>query len=185
MTQSAEPANVLESPAAPVGVAARVGAVVEWTLGILLIGVVAINVLGASGRYFLSYGIVGADELMVFVLIFVVMGGAVLALARRQHISINLLPSYARGRWRSALFVVHDLVALAATAYVAKASWSFVDRIAGLDTRSMALGLPMTIPHSAVFAGFAGMAIVALFCLLRDGRDLIVAAPDTAAEAGR
>lgn len=175
MTGSAEHANALEPRAAPVGLVARIGTIAERGLGALLIGVVAVNVVGASGRYFFSYGILGADELMVYVMILVVMGGAVLALARRQHISINLLPSYAHGRRRIALYVVHDLVALVATAYVARASWFFVERIGRLGTESMALGLPMTIPHSAVFAGFAGMAIVALVCLARDMRDLLAA----------
>lgn len=169
---------IVEPGQAPAGVAARAGTIVEWTMGLLLIGVVAVNVVNAGGRYLLSYTVTGADELMVYALIFVVMTGAVLALARRQHINVNLLPSYAAGRWRYALFILQDLVALAATAYAAKASWVFVQRIARLDTKSMALGIPMTIPHSAVLAGFAGMAIVALVCLFRDIRAFAVNAPE-------
>ncbi len=157
---------------APVGglfrLAGRTGQIAEWLLGALLLFVVAVNVVNASGRYLFGYRVVGADELMVYTIIFVVMGGAVLGLARRDHININLVPSYVSGRTRVLLFLIHDLAAFAATAYAARASWDFVERIARLDTRSMALGLPMTIPHGAVFAGFVGMAVVAAFLILRD-----------------
>lgn len=185
MAGSADTANAVEPTQASTGVTARVGTAVEWVLGLLLIGVVAINVINASGRYLFSHAVTGADELMVYAIIFVVMGGAVLALARRQHININLLPSYVRGRWRHALFIVHDLVAIAVTGYAAQASWTFVQRIARVDTKSMALGIPMTIPHSAVLAGFVGMAVVAAACLLRDIRALTLNASDAVAEARR
>ncbi|MEQ9691617.1 MAG: TRAP transporter small permease, partial [Bauldia litoralis] len=68
----------------------------------------------------------------------------------------------------------NDLAALAATVYAANASWLYVERIARLDTRSMALGLPMTIPHSAVLAGFVGMALVAAILLVRDAHAFAV-----------
>ena len=151
----------------------RVGTVAEWVFGILLLAVVAINVVNASGRYIFSYRVVGADELMVYTIILVVMGGAVLALARGEHISVNLVPSYARGRWRPAVLVLHDLTALAAAGYTAAASWAYVTKIARLGTRSMALGIPMAIPHAAVLAGFAGMTVVAFVLLVRDVRALV------------
>lgn len=185
MARRAKTTNAVEPSRASIGVAARTNSLVEWVLGLMLIGVVVINVINASGRYLFSTAITGADELMVYVIIFVVMGGAVLALARRRHININLLPSYMRGRWRHALFAVHDLVAVAVTAYAAHASWTFVQRIARVDTKSMALGIPMVIPHSAVLAGFVGMAIVAAVCLLRDVRAFASNTPESLAEAGQ
>ncbi|MEQ8701381.1 MAG: TRAP transporter small permease [Bauldia litoralis] len=174
MARPADHASTIEGREAIAGAAARIGSAAEWLLGVLLIVVVAINVVNASGRYLFSYSVVGADELMVYTIILVVMAGAVLALARRDHINVNLVPSYARGRWRHALHVINDLAALAATVYAANASWLYVERIARLDTRSMALGLPMTIPHSAVLAGFVGMALVAAVLLVRDGHAFAV-----------
>jgi len=185
MAAPAAPARIVDKPEASAGAAARVGNAVEWAMGLLLIGVVAVNVVNAAGRYLFSQAITGADELMVYALIFVVMAGAVLALAGRQHINVNVLPAYATGRRRYALYILHDLIALAATAYTAQASWAYVERIARLDTRSMALGIPMTIPHAAVLAGFAGMAIVALVCLIRDVRAFAANAPEPQSESGR
>lgn len=150
------------------GAGARLGRAIDWTMGCILITVVAINVVNATGRHLFSYSVTGADELMVYLIILLVMAGAVRALAQRQHININLLPSYAHGRSRIALHILHDLIALIVTLYTAVASWSYVAKIMRLETTSMSLGIPMSIPHSMVFLGFAGMAAVALVCLLRD-----------------
>ena len=147
---------------------ARAGTAVEWVLGMTLIGVVVLNVANATGRYLFSAAINGADEAMVFVMIFVVMTGAVLALARRSHIGVDLLPTWLTGRRLRALYVLHDLVALGATAFAAWASWGFVTRLARLGTTSMMLGIPMTIPHTVVLLGFAGMAAVSVVLLVRD-----------------
>jgi TRAP-type C4-dicarboxylate transport system permease small subunit len=154
-----------------------VATALERALGILLIAVVAINIVNATGRYLLSYAFTGADEVMVFVMIYVVMGGAVLSLAQRKHININLLPSYARGRARHALYAIHDLVALGASLFAVYASWLFVARIARLGTTSMTLGIPMIIPHAAILLGFGAMAVVALFVFVRDIRALLADEP--------
>lgn len=145
----------------------RLQTVVEWAMGLVLIAVVFINVINATGRHIFSLSVTGTDELMVYLVILIVMAGAVMALLRRDHINVNLLPSYIGGRWRTVLFIFHDLIALAATLYTAQASWAFVQKISLLDTRSMSLGIPMTIPHTIVFLGFAGMALVAFVSLAR------------------
>ena len=68
----------------------HLGSAVEWVLGLVLIGVVLINVVNATGRYLFSASMTGADELMVFIMIFVVMVGAVLALAGRRQYLLEL-----------------------------------------------------------------------------------------------
>lgn len=161
-------------PTPPVsGAGTRLGRVIDWAMGLLLIAVVAINVANAAGRHLFSFSVTGADELMVYLVILLVMAGAVRALAQREHININLLPSYTHGRSRIALHILHDIIALAATLYTARASWTFVEKIMRLETTSMSLGIPMSIPHSMVFLGFVGMAVVALICLVRDIQALI------------
>lgn len=159
-----------------------IGTGVEMLLGVVLIAVVLINVANAAGRYLLRTSLTGTDEIMVFSMVFIVVVGAVLALARRSHIAIDLLPTYASARMKLALYVVHDLVALAATGYAAWASWSFVKKLARIGTESMTLGIPMTIPHSALLAGFVGMAVVSAVYLVRDA---IALATLLAAGSGR
>jgi TRAP-type transport system small permease protein len=172
MSRTAPPINAdLPADAAPAGSVRQLTAI-EWVLGIVLIAVVLLNVVNAAGRYFLSFSFTGADEAMVYLIIAVVMGGTVLSLARRSHINVDLLPSYLSGQRRQYLYIVHDLVALGATVFATYASFGFTTRIARLGTTSMTLEIPMIIPHGMVLIGFAGMALVALFSLVRDVRAL-------------
>lgn len=147
------------------------GAAREITLSLLGLGllfVVAVNFLNAVARHVLGVAPVGMDELMVYVVIWVVMIGAILSLVGRSHINVNLLPLSLRGRGRHLLHVVHDLAALVACGFGTHASWQFIGRIHQLDMRSMGLGLPMAIPHGAVLVGLAGLTLAAAVLLLRD-----------------
>jgi TRAP-type transport system small permease protein len=140
----------------------------HWVLGLAMLAIVAINVINATGRYMLGFSMTGADELMVYTMVWMVMAGAVLSLASRDHISVNLVPSYATGRTLHLLHVVHDLAAAFSCALATYASYGFVTKIAAFGTRSMGLGLPMVIPHAALLAGFAALTLTALALLVRD-----------------
>ncbi|MFC3226783.1 TRAP transporter small permease [Marinibaculum pumilum] len=157
---------------------------VRGLLGIVLLAMVLLNVANAAGRYLFAASITGADEILVFAMIFLVILGAVLALALRSHIALELLPSHLKGRSASALFVLHDLATLCIAGFAADASWQFVQRIAAINPRSMALGLPMAIPHAALLAGLAGLAALALFLLVRDLRALLRAGAEAADGGG-
>lgn len=146
-------------------------------LGLALLAVVAINFVNAASRYLLGVSPVGVDELMVYIVIWVVMVGAIVSLVLRSHISVNLLPLYAKGRFRHLLRVVQDAAAVFACAYATYASWLFIGRISRLGVTSMGLGLPMTIPHAALLAGFAGLTVAGAVMLVRDVAALIRNAP--------
>ena len=146
---------------------------VEMLIGLVLIAIVMVNVVNATGRHLFGQGIEGADELMVFAMVFLVMGGSVCALALRSHISVNLLPSYLKGRKLHALSLVYDLLAIGVSAFAAYSSWGYVTKIGRLGTKSMSLGVPMWIPHSAVLAGFSVMFVVALALAARDVSGLL------------
>lgn len=160
-----------------------VAGAVHWVLGLAMLAIVAINVVNATGRYLLGFSMTGADELMVYTMVWVVMAGAVLSLASRDHIGVNLVPSYATGRTLHLVHAVHDLTALLSCALATYASWGFVTRIAAIGPRSMGLGLPMVIPHAALLAGFAALTLTALALLLRDADAWSRSAPS--AEPGR
>ena len=137
-------------------------------LGLCLIAMVLINVANAIGRYSGLFALVGADELLVYSMIWVVMLGAILAARNRDHLSINLLPSATSGRVASALQIVIDIATVAVSVFIAWHSFVFIGRIASLNQSSMGLGIPMVIPHSAIFVGFAGIAAVTAFLTIVD-----------------
>lgn len=137
-------------------------------LGLCLIAMVLINVANAIGRYSGLFALVGADELLVYSMIWVVMLGAILAARNRDHLSINLLHSATSGRVASVLQIVIDIATVAVSVFIAWHSFVFIGRIASLNQSSMGLGIPMVIPHSAIFVGFAGIAAVTAFLTIVD-----------------
>lgn len=142
----------------------RLEALAVWLIGMLLglgmIVMVAVNVANAVGRYSGLFALVGADELLVYGMIWIVMLGAILAARDRSHLSINLLPSAVSGQSATALQIGIGLVTVAVCAFVAWQSFDFVQRIASLNQASMGLGIPMVVPHSAILVGFGGIAAV-------------------------
>ena len=96
--------------------------------------------------------------------------GMMLVTADRSHIALELLTSARRPAHGAACCrsCTHAVMA-AACAYAAVQSFDF--RAAAsprLGQTSMALGMPMLIPHSALVVGFGGTAIIALMLLVRD-----------------
>lgn len=138
-----------------------IGAILRVLLGLVLIGLVFLNVANAVAR---ATGIVviGIDEVLVFGMIWMVMLGMLLVTAELGHISFELVTSRVGPRMRVVLLVVTHLVLAAACAYSAYQSFKYVGHVTRLGQTSMALGMPMMIPHSAVVVGFGGTAIIAL-----------------------
>ena len=147
---------------------ARIVQAISVLLGLGLIAMVVVNVANAVGRYTGWYALVGADELLVYGMIWIVMLGSILAARNRDHLSINLLSSVAIGYNANILQIVVDLATVAVSAFIAWHSFVFIDRIAPLNQTSMGLGVPMVIPHAAIFIGFAGMAAVTAFLTVAD-----------------
>lgn len=137
-------------------------------LGAAVLFVVGVNVVNALGRYLFGMSFTGADELMVYTVVWIVMAGAVLSMAKRSHIGLNLLPTYLPPRWRTLLFMLHDLIGIAACAYATHAAWLYTIRLSRLGVTSMGLGMPMIVPHAALLLGFGALVLVCAWLFLRD-----------------
>jgi TRAP-type C4-dicarboxylate transport system permease small subunit len=145
-----------------------IASAVRVLLGLLLLGMVALNVANAICRYVFGVVLTGADEVLVFTMIWMVMVGMILATAERRHIALDFLVTRAAPRQRVALAILHHAVLTGACAYAAFYCWSFVVRVAAIGQVSMALGVPMAIPHFALFVGFAGTTIAGALLLAAD-----------------
>lgn len=140
----------------------------EALLGLGLIVMVLVNVANAAGRYGGLPTLTGADELLVYGMIWIVMVGAILTVRRREHLAINLLSARLAVASRRVVLISIDLVTILVCAFVAWHSLDFVQRIGAIGQTSMGLGIPMVIPHAAVTVGFGGMAAVAALLLAAD-----------------
>ncbi|SOE19012.1 TRAP-type C4-dicarboxylate transport system permease small subunit [Hoeflea halophila] len=137
-------------------------------LGIGLVVMVVVNVANAVGRYSGWYSLVGADELLVYGMIWIVMLGAILAARNRDHLAINLLPTAMSGALAATVQILIDIATVAVSLFIAWHSFDFIGRIASLNQTSMGLGIPMVVPHSAILVGFVGIAAVTAFLTVID-----------------
>ncbi len=133
-------------------------------IGVLLIFMMLLNGANAFGRFVLGRSIVGADEVLIFSMIWLVFLGAAVATWKRRHLSIDLLrPRLARAaqRW---FLVLYGLTLALVCLFVAAQSHGVILQLGRIDQRSMAAQIPMTIPHAAVIVG---LGLAALFALVQ------------------
>jgi TRAP-type transport system small permease protein len=153
---------------------ARIAAVATRALlGTLLIGMVLLNVANAACRYLFSVVLIGADELLVFAMIWMVMIGMILVTIDRRHIALDFLANRLAPRPRIALTMFHHLIIAIGAAYAAVQSLEFARRVASIGQISMAIGFPMVFAHSALVVGFAGTALVAGVLAVSGGTELV------------
>jgi TRAP-type transport system small permease protein len=144
-------------------------------LGIALIVMVAINVINAVCRYVLGVVFPGADEILVFMMIWLVMVGLILVTVDRRNIALDFLASRVGARARLMLAIIQHSAMMVACAFATVQCWTFVGRLAAIGQTSMALGVPMAIPHFALVVGMAGTTIVAVLLLASDVTALALA----------
>lgn len=139
-------------------------------LGLVVLAMTAANAINAGMRYLAGTQMRGADELLAFSQVAIVMLGLALVTAERRHLAVDLWPR--GGVAGAARQLALSLVTAAVCGYAALQSWDFVARMWVFDARSMALGLPLVIPNAFVLAGFALTALVALGLAAADGAAL-------------
>lgn len=139
-------------------------------LGALLIAMVLLNVANAAGRYLFGKAIEGSDELLVFAMVWLVFLGAVLVTARQGHLGFDVVERLLPGGARRLLHVARHLAIAVLSGYVALQSWAVLQKLARVGQSSMALGLPMVIPHAAVLVSFLLILLFSLRNALRPPR---------------
>jgi len=154
------------APAAPV--VHPVASVVRVALGLLLLGMVVLNVVSALCRYVFGIIFTGADELLVFAMVWMVMVGTIVVTASRSHIALDFLVLRTGPRAQTMLSIFHHASTVVVCGFTTWYCWQFVARVAAIGQTSMALGIPMTIPHLSLVVGFAGTTIVAAALLVKD-----------------
>lgn len=154
----------------------------RYLLGIVLIALVLLNVANAVARA-TGTVVIGVDEVLVFGMIWMVMLGMLVVTAERNHITFELVTTRVGPKAQTVLMILTHVVLTASCAYAAYQSFMFVQRITMLGQTSMALGMPMLIPHSALIVGFGGTAIIAAVLAL-EGFQRLAAGDNGSGKAG-
>jgi len=145
---------------------------VRILLGLVLIGLVLLNVVNALARA-TGFVVIGVDEVLVFGMIWMVMLGMVLVTAERGHIALELLATRVGPRTARIFSIITHGVMSASCLYAAYQSFLFVQRVNESGQTSMALGMPMLIPHAALVVGFGGTAVIAALLVINDIQALL------------
>lgn len=132
----------------------------ERALGAILICAVLLNVINVVGRYVFGIAYLSADELEVFGLVFITFLGAVVVTWRGQNLRMDVIQASLPLKWRIATRLLEAVVGFVLCGFVAFHSFRYVQKVYILEQSSDMAGMPMWIPHSTLFVGFAMIAFM-------------------------
>ena len=139
---------------------------IERVLAYAFIVAVALNFINVVGRYGFGVTMLSADEVQIFIMVFMAFLGAAVVAWRGQHLRmdvlVNALPAPLRQGVRMAELVLVAVLAgfvLWNSSYYVKQMFIF-GRVSDMGR------IPMWIPHSAVAAGFGLIALVSCWRLV-------------------
>ncbi len=127
---------------------------------LLLLAAIAINFTNVVARYLLLASIYWADEAMVFLVIWSIFLAAVAVTYDGGHLTMDLFSTRLAPRRQRALDAMIAAVCLVTFAFMAWQAMTVVRTLMRNDQRSIALDIPIAIPHAALLVGFALSALV-------------------------
>ena len=135
---------------------------ISVALGWAFVLAILINLANVVGRYVFSHAILGADEVQIFIMVWMAFLGAVVVTWRDQHLRMDVLFGFMPAWLQQSLRFVELCLLLALTVFVAWHSFQYVGQMMAIGRRSEAADIPMAIPHGAVALGFSLIALIAL-----------------------
>jgi TRAP-type C4-dicarboxylate transport system permease small subunit len=145
-------------------------AALEKLLGAALIVAVLYNFVNVVGRYVVGWTFISADEVQIYIMVYIAFLGAAVATWRRLHLRMDVLVHRLPPRVQAVLGAIELALIVVLAALVLYVSTGYVKQMAGLDARSQNAGIPMWIPHSAIVLGFGLIAALAVLQFVQSFR---------------
>ena len=142
-------------------------AALEKLLGLALIAAVAFNFVNVVGRYIFGTTFLSADEVQIYIMVYIAFLGAAVATWRRVHLRMDVLVQRLPRAAKATLAALELALVLVLALLVLYVSSSYVKQMAGLDARSQNAGIPMWIPHSAIVLGFGLIAVLSVLQIVQ------------------
>ena len=139
----------------------------EKLLGFALIVAVVINFVNVVGRYIFGSTFISADEVQIYIMVYIAFLGAAVATWRRIHLRMDVLVQRLPGGVKALLAAAELVLILVLASLVLYVSSGYVTQMAGLDARSQNAGIPMWIPHSAIVLGFGLIAMLSVLQIVQ------------------
>jgi TRAP-type C4-dicarboxylate transport system permease small subunit len=131
-------------------------------IGVLLLAAVAINIVNIIARYMFQSSIFWAEEVLVFIVLWGVFLGAVAAAYQGDHLKVDLFSVHIGGPLKVIVNVLLALTFIVCSIIVAAESIQVIARMAQTGQVSVAAGIPVVVPHAALFVGFTLMALAVI-----------------------
>jgi len=145
----------------------RLMGVIERTLAYAFIVAVGLNFVNVVGRYGLGITILSADELQIFIMIFMAFLGAGVVAWHGQHLRMDVLANALPVPIRRAVRIVELAVIIVLAGFVLWNSTYYAHQMFNFGRVSDMGQVPMWIPHGAVAMGFGLIAFVACLRLVQ------------------
>jgi TRAP-type C4-dicarboxylate transport system permease small subunit len=124
----------------------------DWLGCLMCAAILAVMSLQIFLRYVLNMSLIWSDELSRYLLIAMAFIGCATGVRKRNHIRIDVIDYILGERARRLLWIVTDAIVLFYLVYIVVQSLEMLRIFARRP--STALGLPMSIPYSAITVGF-------------------------------
>ena len=140
-------------------------------IGSLILASIGINFANVIGRYVFLSPIIWAEEIMIYIMVWITFAGAVLVTWRNSHLSMDILLAPRPGFWKRAVRIFAALGFVAVCVFVIVQSSQVMAVFLRTAQVSVIAEIPMTIPHAAVLFGMVFMlfAVIVRFRLYAEG----------------
>jgi len=141
----------------------RTMAVIEQVLALAFIFSVGLNFVNVIDRYLLGHSMMGADEVQIYIMVYMTFLGAVVVTSRKAHLRMDVLVQYFPRRFRSVIKVAEFVLFITLACLVLVQSSRYTWQMFVLGRKSDNMSMPMWIPHGVVGLGFGLMALIVLW----------------------
>jgi TRAP-type C4-dicarboxylate transport system permease small subunit len=135
---------------------------VRALIAFLLVISVLLNFSNVIGRKFLAHPIVGAEEVMNFLMVAVVFLGAGVVAYDGTHINMEIVIDRFPPRLRDAFKAFAQLAAIVVAVWLVILGVPIVQHLMAFDERSQAANVPLWVPQAMVPVGLILLALGAL-----------------------
>jgi len=139
---------------------------IERALAYAFIAAVALNFINVIGRYVFGDTILSADELQIFIMVFMTFLGAAVVAWRKQHLRMDVLVNALPQPVRRLIRIAELAVIVVLAGFVLWNSTYYAKQMFDIGRVSDMARVPMWIPHGVVAAGFGLMAFIACLRLV-------------------
>lgn len=145
---------------------AALAQLIERALAVAFVFAVTLNFANVVDRYVLNASILSADEIQIYIMIWVTFLGSVVVTWQRRHLRMDVLRQMLPPALQKLLHAIELLLVVTLGGFTAFYSFDYAARMYAIGRASDTAGIPLWTVHAALPLGFGLMAAICLWRLL-------------------